>query len=344
MPERGGWNAQQMKQEGGHALDQAIASQAVEDLKALTIEFLRLKAGHRQLSNKLKDKGIGRDMIDSGDADSIVTALLSPAKPLHAMPVEISVRPPDEATAGARPSLKRSLDGTLQMPGVPEMVDASDLEDLGMDSEVSSEDEAGQAALVADAVGRPKEKRHGKGHSKGGGKGRPPRAELEQWAASLTKHSKFRGVSTDRYRGMEFKRVLKDEVTAAGMGTKPGELRPHRTLPTELNRAASVLCNEAGTQATCECHSAGTVKLEPRLQAFLSACVSEGLTRVNIVTGLGSHGGGGTIRQLMPQLLQADANVQSFQLASNFSAVYVDLPNFGCLGGSSFVKRYMLDA
>lgn len=313
-----------MKQDGRHALGQAISRQAAQEAHALVAEFVRLKAGQRVL----KDMGIRISAIDNGDIQAIVAALLKPGEPMRTTPMDISVRPPDAQMEGLGPSVG-PLDGPLAVPlPAAEVIDSSDLEDLGLWSEYSDAEEAGVADPSEAAVKHSRGEGHSKGHGKGHGKSRgyrPPRLELEQWAAGLADHPKFSGVSKDRYRGMEFKRVLLNEVTAAGLGTKPSELKPHKTLPTELNCAASHLCHEAGTQATCECHSAGTANLEPRLQAFLSECVGCGLTRVNVVTGLGSHGGGGTIRQLMPALLQASPSVRSFQLASNFSAFYVDL-------------------
>jgi hypothetical protein len=161
----------------------------------------------------------------------------------------------------------------------------------------------------------------------GGNRSRPSRASLVEWAGTLSHLSKFAGVSTSRRVGgsVPFKEVLVTIVTAAGGSTKPSDLRAHRHLPSDVNRAASAICNEAATQATCECHSAGAVSLERVLRDFLVAACEVGLSLVNIVCGLGSHGGKGTIRHLVPGLLDADPLVRRFELAPNFAAVYVNL-------------------
>jgi DNA-nicking Smr family endonuclease len=163
----------------------------------------------------------------------------------------------------------------------------------------------------------------------GGGniRSRPSKASLLEWAGTLSHLGKFAGISTSRRAGgsASFKQMLLSLVTAAGGSTKPSDLRAHRHLPSDVNRAASAICNEAATGATCECHSAGAVSLARVLREFLVASCQAGLSRVNIVCGLGSHGGNGTIRHLVPGLLDADPLVRRFELAPNFAAVYVDL-------------------
>jgi len=290
-----------MKHQGGFALDQAISGGNLVAVQALVVEFLRLRAGQRIL----KDRGVSLAAVNNHDVGHII-ALLETAGAVLAMP-------------------SSDLPSHFQLAPASADIDCADMESIASLSEIGSD--GSKLDDIDDEEHSMKSSRGGE-HCKGAGKGhrcRPPRQILQQWADGLSQHSKFLGISTERYRGMEFKRVLKDEVVAAGLGTKPSELRPHRTLPTKLNRVASQLCSEAGTQATCECHSAGLVKLEPRVQTFLSECIANGLLRINVVTGLGTHGGGGTVRQVMPELLQANIKVQSFQVASNFSAFYVNL-------------------
>jgi hypothetical protein len=154
---------------------------------------------------------------------------------------------------------------------------------------------------------------------------RPSKLELTEWASSLESLEKFSGICSQRYHGKEFKKVLMELVEQAGGSLKPSDLRSDRHHPSQLNQKASALCLEAGTQATCECHSAGPKSVKERIQLFLAEAASQGLKRVNVVTGLGGHGGGGTIRQLMPEILEEDPLVARFELASNFAAVYADL-------------------
>jgi len=151
-------------------------------------------------------------------------------------------------------------------------------------------------------------------------------AELREWTRTLDRFDKYLGVCCERYRsGMLFKKVLLALVLDTGLGTKPSELREHKHHPSALNISASALCNECGAQATCECHSAGSKSIECLVHNFIAEAVEKGLTRVSFVTGLGGHGGGGTIRQMMPGLLQQEPMVAEFELASNCAAIYANL-------------------
>jgi hypothetical protein len=296
------WNAHRMKAEGAAALDAAIFASSSDVVRGLVIEFIRLQAGMKVL----RKRGIAPEAIAIAAVDFIVGELLVP----HAIPaVQEGHGDPAQPQGDEDPGYVSDPRGYRGLET-----------DIGSDS---GEESIGGDEHHSTVTAQP----HTKG--KGGGKGhsRPDRAALELWSRGLSAHSKYGGVSNLRYKGIEFRKVLLRCMLHAGLGTSPSKQRSERHHPTQLNQKASMECNEAYTQATCECHSAGPKSLEPRLQTFLAESQGAGLSRVNIVTGLGSHGGGGTVRQIVPGILQASHLVKRFELASNYSAVYVDIVN-----------------
>lgn len=311
-----------MKAEGRQALASVVLARDVETACNLVKELLRLNAGQCVL----KSVGVpismikGANLDDPADVSSIVAGLLGDdvASLLPELDLDVVADSSDLDLAYYDEQSDCDLTGTpMKTP-------------LGDGLRVLPR--SGEARAGREGGGREQAESRGRGRGGGAGRGgrrfqssRPSGAELQQWAAQLGELSKFQGISLDRYRGAEFKRCLMRRMADEGLSTKPSDLRMHRHHASTINRQVSLECNEAGTQATCECHSAGPKSLEPRLKEFLSECVSLGLSRVNVVTGLGSHGGGGTIRHMVPGMLQACPHVQSFELASNYSACYVDL-------------------
>jgi hypothetical protein len=285
------WNAHRIKSKGPTTLDTAILAASNDVVRGLVIEFLRLRAGQKVL----RKRGIAPEAIAIKAVDMVVDELLR----AHAAPAG---QPEGDEDPGF----------------VSDNYGYRDLEtDIELDAweECYSGDEHGVGTA------------HPRIKGKGGGKRslRPCRAELDEWSRGLSVHSKYEGVSNFRYKGFEFRKVLLKYMLNAGQETSNSNLRRERHHPTLLNQKASLECNEGGTQATCECHSAGPKSLEGRLQTFLSESHAAGLSRLNIVTGLGSHGGGGYVRQIVPWILQANPLVSRFEIASNYSAVYVDI-------------------
>eukprot|EP01012_Entosiphon_sulcatum_P056713 TRINITY_DN80404_c0_g1_i1.p1 TRINITY_DN80404_c0_g1~~TRINITY_DN80404_c0_g1_i1.p1 ORF type:complete len:611 (-),score=115.78 TRINITY_DN80404_c0_g1_i1:99-1931(-) len=137
--------------------------------------------------------------------------------------------------------------------------------------------------------------------------------ELDEWASSLAtlENSKYRGKSEASF-GTCYREAV--QVT-----------REDRHTVTDANIANSTARNEAGTQATCELHGAGSKRLKTTLETFLAQAVERGLTRVNIITGKGTHGGKGSVRTQTPAILNASSLVVDYQLARNHSAFYVNL-------------------
>lgn len=280
------WNSHRIKNEGRQCLAMAARACDEQTIRTLVTTFAAVRAGQKVL----RDQGVSLEaMATLDDVDTM-------AQTVHHL-------------------------CQMQAP-VSEGVDGHD---GVVDSEAFGTDEESDEALT-------QKQNIKQGHSvKEGSAGghykpaRPAHGELQEWSHALVKHNKFNGVCQQRYRGCEFKMALLKHMVHAGKNTKPADVRLERHHPTVLNQSASKDCNEADTQATCECHSAGPKSVEARVQTFLIESQAAGLSRVNIVTGLGSHGGGGTIRQLMPALLQASTDVRSFQLASNYAAMYVEL-------------------
>lgn len=319
-----------MKWYGKQRLDEAVAAHDEQTGRMLVQEFLRLRAGQKVLQLC----GATREAIEIADVNYIISTLLSAQG--FGSDFEEGLMTDEETVWRVSASDEESdshgddeLATTAQGGGRKEA--SQHVKDQCREQRRKEKMERKEARRKAkmEAGLNPEGDRGGhRGqhqHGHHGSSTRPSRAELQAWASTLAVHSKFMGVCENRYSGLEFRKALLKLMIDAGLSTKPGDLRKERHHPTLLNQEASKICNEALTQATCECHSAGASSLDAKVQTFLTESCAAGLSRVNLVSGLGSHGGGGTIRHLMPEVLQNNSVVRTFQVASNYSAFYVDL-------------------
>jgi len=150
--------------------------------------------------------------------------------------------------------------------------------------------------------------------------------EIQEWSSELMRMlTKYIGMTAQKLpmpssqAAREFKKGLKSLVLLSALDQE-------MHLPTECNQKVWQQLNVAGTQANCQCGKADFESLKDLVQTFLYESKAAGLKRVCFTTGVGNrierdrH-----CRELLPQLLQENDLVSSFEHAPKCYAVYVDL-------------------